>query len=198
DLGGGDARDLQVGAVAGERAGAGDGAGGGDGRGGEPADQFTGEAFEGDRGGEGAVVAEHVGEHRQFGQPLGGLDQVVDGDLGVLAVAHARQRLAFARVGEGAQVDAAVDDTVLDVVHGIGDVVGPVHDLAFQAAHPVGGVLADPGQAVGVDLVGAELGAAAGAAPRVFDGGVEGGAGEVQAHADALGSEDFRFQAGED
>ena len=46
---------------------------------------------------------------------------------------------------------------VLDVVHRVRDVVGPVHDLRLQAAPPGGGAVAHPREDRGVVGVGAEL-----------------------------------------
>src|SRR5690606_4141154 len=121
--------------------------GGRDGGGGEAADEFAGEPFERDRGGEGAVVVRGLGHHVEFGQALRGGGEGVDGLVGVLTVALLGEGGLLGGVGQGAQVDAADDHAVLDVVHRVGDVVGPVHDLAFQALGALGRVLADPGQA---------------------------------------------------
>jgi hypothetical protein len=50
---------------------------------------------------------------------------------GEVALAELGQLDGFVVVGEHAKVDASGDHTVLDVVHRIGDVVGPIHDLGL-------------------------------------------------------------------
>ena len=96
------------------------------------------------------------------------------------------------------------DDRVLDVVHGVGNVVGEVHDLRFQAGAPLRGVLADPVEDRQVVLVGAELagplamddGGVRGR-PRVLRCGVEARPGQVQAGRPAVGGDDLGFQPGQ-
>ncbi len=87
---------------------------------------------------------------------------------------------------------------VLQIVDGVGHVVGPVHHLSLQAAAAAGGGGANPvehgqvglvgavlGRQVQGDVVGGGGGSGGGGRgrgrPRVLEGGVEGGAGEVQA-----------------
>jgi len=90
---------------------------------------------------------------------------------------------------------------VLDVVHRVGHVVRPVHDLRLEAGAGAGGGLADPVEHRTVVLVHAELhgrqvGGVGAARPGVLGGGVEGGAGEVEADG-ALGGEPLGLDAGE-
>ena len=101
------------------------------------------------------------------GQPLGRGDQVVMGGTVRRTIASPRAASDVGRVvvGEHPHVDPPGHHAVLDVVHRVGDVVGPVHHLGLQArpgrgravAHPVGG-----SQVVGVE---AELAPAAAGAP---------------------------------
>jgi hypothetical protein len=94
-------------------------------------------------------------------------------------------RLRF-KVFEG---DQARVKAVFHVVDRVGHVVGPVHDLRFQASLPVRGAGPDPGEDLGVLGVDAELGAGGRAEPGVLQGRVEGGPGEVQPGAFDLGLE---------
>ena len=103
------------------------------------------------------------------------------------------QRCAFTGRAEGGQVDPPREDAVLDVVHRVRDVVGPVHDLGLEAAPPVGGTVAHPREHGGVGEIGAELPDAGSLHPRVLAGGVQRRAGEVQPAAVDLG-----LQPGED
>lgn len=91
---------------------------------------------------------------------------------------------------------------VLDVVHGVGHVVGPVHDLGLEAGAGAGGVLADPVEDGAVVVVDAELpglgvGGVGAAGPGVLGGRVEGCSGEVEADG-AFGGEPFGLDAGEE
>ncbi len=114
-------------------------------------------------------------------------------------------------VGELGQLDPSGDDAVLDVVDGVGDVVGQVHDLRLDAgladrrgrAHPVErrtvvvvhAELPDrPWQAVGVATGGNRRLVDR---PRVLRGGVEHAAGQVEAEAAAVGVERLGLQPGE-
>jgi hypothetical protein len=80
---------------------------------------------------------------------------------------------------------------VFQVVHRIRHVVGPVHDLRFQAGTARRRAGPDPVEHRDVRLVGAVL-AGARAGDGILQGRVEGGAGEVEA-----GAGDLRFQPGE-
>jgi hypothetical protein len=81
--------------------------------------------------------------------------------------------------------------SVLHVVDGIRHVIGPVHDLGFQAEPPVRGPVPDPRENLGVLRVDAVLAGAIGK-PRVLERRVQGGPGQVEA-----GPGDLRFQPGE-
>ena len=70
--------------------------------------------------------------------------QPVQGPLDLAAVGAAdpgagqrHQRGALAGVAQQAELEVAGDDGVLEVVHGVGDVVRPVHDLRLEAAPAV-------------------------------------------------------------
>jgi hypothetical protein len=82
-------------------------------------------------------------------------------------------------------------EAVLDIVHGVRHVVGPVHDLSLKARAAWRRSLADPVEDRAVRLVGAVF---AGAGPNhgVLQGSGQGGAGEVEAGAGYL-----RLQPGE-
>ena len=67
------------------------------------------------------------------------------------------QRGAFPRRGQRREVDAAGEDAVLDVVHGVGDVVCPVHHLRLEAGTTLGSALAHPVRPRGVVVVEPEL-----------------------------------------
>ena len=99
------------------------------------------------------------------------------------------QRGALARRGERREVDAAGEDAVLDVVHGVGDVVGPVHDLRLETAAAGRSAVADPREQRRVVGVRPELAQARPPQPRVLGRSVQRGAGEVEARAVDLGFE---------
>ena len=89
-------------------------------------------------------------------------------------------------------------DGVLDVVHRIGDVVGPVHHLSLQARLALGRARPHPIGCRGIVLVEPELAIVRSSPPRVFRHRIQPGPGEVQPGAVILGAKDFRLQAGED
>src|SRR5690606_13204253 len=93
--------------------------------------------------------------------------------------------------------DTPGEDAVLHVVHRVGHVVRPVHDLRFQTANAVGRPLANPLEDVDVVRVDAELALARLARPRVFGGRVEAGSGEVEPDRDVV-LEVFRLESAED
>src|SRR5207237_233883 len=79
------------------------------------------------------------------------------------------------------QRDLAGVDAVLEVVHGVGHVVGPVHDLGLDAARfgrRRGG--AEPREHLDVLCVRTELGGVFAAGPGVLGGGIEYGTGGVE------------------
>ena len=81
-----------------------------------------------------------------------------------LRLAEPAQRGGRVVVGEHPQVDAAGDHAVLDVVHRVGDVVGPVHHLGLQAGPALGRTVAHPVGRGGVVVVETELACRCGAA----------------------------------
>ena len=98
----------------------------------EPADQVAGEVLQRGEAGPGAVVR----RRRPAADPLQPVEHVVElvvGGVGGVPRAH---RLPDRRAVEPGEVDLAGDGAVLDVVHGVGDVVGEVHDLRLDAAAP--------------------------------------------------------------
>src|SRR5690606_25666526 len=139
---------------------------------------------------------EGLGEFRRVG---------VRGD--VAADRDGEDRLPL-RVGvQAVGVDVAGVQTVLDVVHRVGHVVGPVHDLRLEADAGAGGVLAEPVEDRAVVVVHPELrrgrvGGVGAPRPGVLGGGVQRGAGEVQADAGdvaggGVGDEALGFDPGE-
>ena len=118
----------------------------------------------------------HHGERpqlpRRLGERAGLAAEVAGGELD--------EHVALGRGGQRGEVDPAGDEAVLDVVHGVGHVVGPVHDLRLQAPPPRGSALAHPGEHGGVHGVGAVLALPPLAHPGVLARGVQRGTGEVQ------------------
>ena len=86
---------------------------------------------------------------------------------------------------------------VLQVVHGVGDVVGPVHDLRLEARPLPRHAVAHPREDLLVVLVHAVLGTAHTPGPGVLHRGVERGAREVEAGAVAVLTEGLGLQPGE-
>ncbi len=135
-------------------------------------------------------------------QPVQGLRELVGLGGGRVAGGDPEQLGPLLRRVQRGRDDMAGLEPVLDVVDGVGDVVGPVHDLGLEAAVVVGRALPEPAEDRQVVLVHAELvrefGVAA-AGPGVLGGGVEGGPGEVEPDAPprrAVG-EALRFEPGE-
>ena len=103
----------------------------------------------------------------------------------LLGVAH--HAGAVVRVVHPPQLEVAGNNGVLHVVHGVGDVVGQVHDLGLEAGTPLGRTLPQPVEDGQVILVGAELAGALAVdhrrverGPGILRRGVQAGAGEVQ------------------
>ena len=113
---------------------------------------------------------------------------------------HGEHRLHVGALAQQARVEPAGRDGILDVVHGVGDVVGPVHDLGLGRPVAVGGAGAEPVEDVEVVVVDAELHGGVrrpAAAPRVLRGGVQAGPGEVEPGRAAVGVGALGLQAGE-
>lgn len=126
-------------------------------------------------------------------EPVQGLGQLLR--IGVLGDVPAdRDPEDVAALGFGEQevgVDMVGVQSVLEVVHRIRHVVGPVHDLGLEALPVRGRSLAGPFEDRQVVLVDAELhrvgvGGVSAPRPGVFGGGVQGGAGEIEADADEI------------
>jgi hypothetical protein len=210
------ARHHQVGGVTAHRRGTRDRPGRVLGGRAEPADQLAGQVLGGGQRGRAAVEAElpavqlhELGEDRlQFGRRdvPGGRTVVLAGDGG--------NHGPFGLIVECFHGDEPGVEAVFQIVHGVRHVVRPVHDLGFQAAAAAGRVRPDPAEHGPVGLVGAVLGRQvqghvgghrrggrrAGGRPvgsrrrhpRVLEGGVQGGAGEVEARP-----LDLRLEPGE-
>ena len=192
-------RHDQVGLVADERSRA-RGVGGVLDRTAETTDQVAGEVLQrGERGPAAVVGRVRPGAHRaQVGEDL---VELVVGDAGQVGGVPLAQGRPDRGPVEPGQVDAAGDHAVLDVVDGVGDVVGEIHHLGLQAAagrlgrrhagpHP-----REDRAVVGVD---AELAVAQLlGTPGVLRAGVQGGAGEVEPHRAPLLVEGLRLQAGQ-
>ncbi|MBG9885015.1 hypothetical protein ABE10_00125, partial [Bacillus toyonensis] len=75
--------------------------------------------------------------HRLTGEPVERIGEA----LACVVVADplldaSDKRVVLRRVGQLRHVQIAVDDRVLEIVHGVGDVVGEVHDLRLDAPQP--------------------------------------------------------------
>ena len=174
DLGAHGVGHVQVGLIAPQRLGPDDSAGLPDRRRGEPSDEFTGQPLQCHGRRQRPVILAHPDDDGQLRQPPGGGLQVVD--LHPAAVdrgAQSGQRRGGVLVGQHSKVDAAGHHAVLDVVHRIRDVVGPVHDLGLQTRPAVLGTGAHPGSDAGVIGVEAEFPAVAHPLPGVLGDGVE-------------------------
>ena len=144
----------------------------------EPADQLTGQVLQrgqrlrpavepGGPAGQREQLAAHRGElrrgHRAGGAVLRGGELTDRGPLG--------------RVGQRGQRDEARVQAVLEVVHRVGHIVGPVHDLGFQAGPARRGAVPDPAEDLRVVGVRAVLDQAGPGHPGLFadEGGRAGG-----------------------
>ena len=124
--------------------------------------------------------------------------QVVGANPGEVTLAEFGQRGGFVVVGQYAKVDAPGDDAVLDVVHRIGDVVGPVHHLGLQAGPIRGSTVAHPPGSLAVDVVETEFAPAPIPRPRVFGDRVQPRPGQVETDAMSLPVKHFGLQTGQD
>ena len=166
---------------------------------GEAADEVGGEVLQARESGSGAV--EREGPLRQAHQSVESVLELFAGEVEAHpGLDRGQQRRVLVGVGEPRRVEVAVDDRVLEVVHGVGDVVGEVHDLGLDAAHPAGCTRAHPVEDVLVVGVHAELQASARVGhrvrggPRVLARRVEAGAREVEAVAAPGGIEDLGLE----
>src|SRR3984885_6905495 len=124
--------------------------------------------------------------------------QVVGTNGGEVALTELGQRGGFVVVGEYAEVDAPGDHPVLDVMHRVGDVVGPIHHLGLQAGPIRGCAVAHPLGGAAVDVVEAELASMPIPRPRVFGDRIQPGPSQIQADAMPLQVKNFGLQAGQD
>ena len=158
----------------------------------EAPDEVAGEVLQ---RGEAAARAV-VGRRRPAADPPQPGEHVVEHVVGGVGGVPRPDRLPDRRAVEPGEVDLAGDGAVLDVVHGVGDVVGEVHDLRLDAAAPCRPAPdPDPVERRPVVVVHAELGALPGHAvavdaarrgrvgdrPGVLRAGVERRPGQVEA-----------------
>ena len=160
--------------------------------------KLTGQSLERDRRCQRGVVLADRGDHGQPRQPSCGLDQLVGTHPGEFALPQLGQRARVIVVGEHAQVDAFGDDAVLDVVHRIGDVVGPVHHLCLQARAVRRRTQTHPGRGLVVLVVEPEFAFPVTARPRIFGDRVQGCSSQVQPSAIPLCVKYFGLKAGQD
>ena len=112
-------------------------------------------------------------------------------------------REALLVVVEEGEVDPAADDSVLEVVHRVGHVVGEVHHLRLDAASRTVDAASHPVEDRAVVVVHPELAAGGsvscgGPAPRVLRARIERRPGEVQADRASVGVRGLGLQAGQD
>ena len=163
-------------------------AGGGGDRGDEASDDLAGEVLQVRCVGHRAVVgADPVGP---AGQPLESRSEGVGAQVGAVPGPRGLEQLIdLLGVGQAGRVQAPQGDRVLDVVDGVADVVGQVHDLRLDAAPALRSPLTHPGEDLGVVVVGGVLARTAPARstrppplePRVLRDGVEAGPRQVDA-----------------
>jgi hypothetical protein len=178
----------------------------------EQADEVAGQVLERAQGPTAAVVRRNWPADRLLEQPQRGF-QLVVGDTGEVPVAHGRPHVRpRARIVEPREVDLAADDTVLEVVDGVGHVVREVHHLCLDAPTTPVHTVAEPAEDLQVVVVDAELahrprGAVRVRAvrllgrltwPGVLRARVERGPREVEAHGAAVGVEGLGVQPGQD
>ena len=197
-LGPGAARYHEVGGVPAQRPGAELGPGRGDRGGHQPAGQHARRVLERHLRGVAAGVPGQRREHRIVEQLVEHGREVGGGLAGVLRRHVLGQRGAFRGVGaQPAEPDVPAVDAVLDVVHRVRHVVGPVHHLRLQAPLRRLGAGAQPGEDRRVVGVHAVLAAPLLPVPRIFRAGVERGAGEVEARGRAAGPDHLGLQPGQ-
>ena len=108
----------------------------------EPADEPAGGVLE--RGGRRETAVEVRRPQRRGEQVVPDGPQVGGALLAVDLRRQLGQLVALGRVADCRQPDVAGQHAVLEVMDGVGDVVGPVHDLRLQAPPPLGGASAHP------------------------------------------------------
>ena len=170
--------------------------------GGESTDQLAGEVLE--------ATLRHAAAVPVFEPDVEGIETVEGGNE--LVVVELAPDPGKHRIDEGIvvdpcsqrlHVDVAAHHGILEVMHRVGDVIGEVHHLRFDAQATIRGVGPQPEK--GVDVVGveAELGSTTGIAdrgalrPRILAARVETRPGEVEAVGAAVRTEDLRFDSRE-
>ena len=159
----------------------------------EPADQLAGQVLQPGQGHRAAVERGRPARLPEQRREHPG--QLIDGHRSGIAVGgggQLRYHRALAGITELAELDHARLQPVLQIVHRVGHVVRPVHDLGLQAGPSVRSPVPDPAERVGVVGVSAVLDLARAGQPGVLERGVQGGPAQVQARAGDLG-----LQAGE-
>ena len=110
------------------------------------------------------------------------------------------------RIGEHNRVERAGGDGILDVMHGVGDIIRKVHDLAFHGLGSLRRADLEPSEYRLVIRVDAEflrplplwVLVGFGQGPRVFDGRVQGRTGQVHAGRTPVRVKDLGFEPGQD
>ena len=141
------------------------------------------------------------------GQPLESRSEGVGAQVGAVPGPRGLEQLIdLLGVGQAARVQAPQGDRVLDVVDGVADVVGQVHDLRLDAASALRGPLTHPGEDLGVVVVGGVLARAApvrttrsaALEPRVLRDGVKAGPRQIDADRPPGLVKGLGLQPGED
>ena len=110
------------------------------------------------------------------------------------------------RIGEHNRIERAGGDGILDVMHGVGDIIRKVHDLAFHGLGSLRRADLEPSEYRLVIRVDAEylrplplwVLVGFGQGPRVFDGRVQGRTGQVHAGRTPVRVKDLGFEPGQD
>ena len=125
---------------------------------------------------------------REAHEPVQGIGELVAGEVEPNPrLDRGEQRFVLGGIRQPRRIEVAVDDRVLEVVDGVGDVVGEVHDLRLDAADAPWRTGAQPAEHRLVVGIHAELEPPAGIGQRVLEGpgvlarGVEARPREVQA-----------------
>jgi hypothetical protein len=78
------------------------------------------------------------------------------------------------------------DECVLEIVHRVGDVIRPIHDLGLKAPPPFDRAFTQPGEDLPVIVIDAELVIVDARVPRILRRGIEGCAGEVESDGSTI------------
>ena len=141
------------------------------------------------------------------GQPLESRSEGVGAQVGAVPGPRCLEELIdLVRVGQAGRVHASQGDRVLDIVDGVADVVGQVHDLRLDAAPALRSPLTHPGEDLDVAIVGGVLARATSTRatrspplePGVLRGSVEAGPREIDTDRPPSLIKGLRLQPGED